>query len=223
MFIFSDKIVEIDLLLERSRKKWHLDAVQWMDYDDVCQIIRLHISKKWEQWDQERTFGPWCNRIISNQIKNIIRDNYTSFQKPCLKCPHYTSDNGCAFTSSGVQDTSCDDYAKWYKKKKNNHDVKLTLSMENQVLDHAVCINNEFDYDHSVNRLHFEVLKRIEDKDLRSIYKSLYIDEKEETHVITYALFSEDPSDSFKLKRLEILKRKFYEIAQEVMREEDVL
>ena len=82
MFVFQDKIAEIDVLLERSRKKWHLDAVQWMDYDDVCQIIRLHVHKKWHLWDQTRTFGPWCNRVISHQITNLIRNHYTSFQKP---------------------------------------------------------------------------------------------------------------------------------------------
>ena len=222
MFVFQDKITEIDALLERSRKKWHLDAVQWMDYDDVCQIIRLHISKKWHLWDQTRTFGPWANRVISHQITNLIRNNYTSFQKPCLKCPHYTSDNGCNFTETKVQDTSCDDYAKWSKKKKNNHDVKLTLSIENQVIDHAVCINNEFDYDHSVNRLHFEVMKRLSG-DPRKIYKALYIDERDEAFIILEPYFNDEKTDSQKNKKLELLKKSFYQVAQEVMREEDVL
>ena len=222
MFVFQDKIAEIDVLLERSRKKWHLDAVQWMDYDDVCQIIRLHVHKKWHLWDQTRTFGPWCNRVISHQITNLIRNHYTSFQKPSLKCPNYTSDNGCNFTKSGVQDTSCDDYAKWSKKKKNNHDVKLTLSIENQVIDHAVCINNEFDYDHSVNRLHFEVMKRLEG-DYRKIYKAIYIDERDESFIILDPYFNDEKTDSQKNKKLELLKKSFYQVAQEVMREEDVL
>lgn len=222
MFEFPDKIQEIDMLLERSRKKWHLDAVQWMDFDDVCQIIRLHIFKKWHLWDQTRTFGPWCNRVISHQITNLIRNNYTAFQKPCLKCPHYTSDNGCGFTASGVQDTSCDDYAKWSKKKKNNHDVKLTLSIENQVIDHSVCINNEFDYDHGTNRVHFEMMKRLS-KDHRIIYKALYIDEREDSFIILEPFFDDEKTDSQKMKKLELLKKSFYQVAQEVMREEDVL
>ena len=66
-----------------------------MDYDDVCQIIRLHIYKKWHLWDQSRPFKPWASMIISNQIKNLIRNNYSSFAKPCLRCPHNMGATSC--------------------------------------------------------------------------------------------------------------------------------
>ena len=41
----------------------------WVDFDDVCQIIRAHIHKKWDQWDQSRPIKPWLNKIIANQTK----------------------------------------------------------------------------------------------------------------------------------------------------------
>ena len=42
-----------------------------MDYDDVSQIIRLHIYKKWDMYDPAKPLAPWLNRIITNQIKNF--------------------------------------------------------------------------------------------------------------------------------------------------------
>ena len=49
---FEDKIEEIDQLLDVNRSKWQLDAIQWFDYDDVKQIIRIHINEKWDLWIQ---------------------------------------------------------------------------------------------------------------------------------------------------------------------------
>ena len=70
---FSDVI---DQELYKRKNNWFLTSVAWIDFDDVCQIIRAHIYKKWEQWDQERPIKPWLNKIISNQFKNILRNNY---------------------------------------------------------------------------------------------------------------------------------------------------
>ena len=222
MLAFEDKVGDIEELLQRNKHRWHLDAVQWMDYSDVCQIIRIHIHNKWHLWDQQRNFKPWCNTLICHQITNLIRNNYTTFQKPCLKCPHYTSDTGCALTESGHQDSSCEIYAKWSKKKKNVHDIKMPLSIENQVIDHVVSIDNDFDYDHSSNRLHFEVMKRLKDKH-RKVYKLLYIDELDDSCVTKEMdAISSDQNENPKYKHLDGLKKRFYEIAQQVMKEEDI-
>ena len=85
---FEDKREDLDQLLLKYRPKWQLSALAWLDYDDVCQIIRLHVYNKWHLWDQSRPFKPWASMIISNQIKNLIRNNYTSFANPCLRCQY---------------------------------------------------------------------------------------------------------------------------------------
>ena len=72
MVEYNDKIDEINELLIKLRNKWRLDSIQWMDYDDVSQHIRLHIWRKWDKWNQERPFAPWCRTVISNQIINLI-------------------------------------------------------------------------------------------------------------------------------------------------------
>ena len=70
----------------KRKPKWNLTAINWMDFDDVSNIIRAHIYKKWHLYNPEKALGPWLNRLISNQIKNLIRNNYTNYAKPCIRC-----------------------------------------------------------------------------------------------------------------------------------------
>ena len=44
---FEDCIEKIDLEINKRRSRWNLTALSWMDFDDVSQIIRIHIFKKW--------------------------------------------------------------------------------------------------------------------------------------------------------------------------------
>ena len=66
---FEDVIDKINLEISKRRGKWNLTILAWMDFDDVSQIIRIHIWKKWKMYDPEKPLAPWLNRIISNQIK----------------------------------------------------------------------------------------------------------------------------------------------------------
>ena len=70
---FEDYIDQIDEEIRKRKSKWTLTSIAWMDFDDISQILRIHIYKKWFLFDQDKPLGPWLNRIISNQIKNIIR------------------------------------------------------------------------------------------------------------------------------------------------------
>ena len=67
---FEDLIEQIDLEIRKRKSKWNLTALAWMDFDDVSQILRIHIFKKWHLYDNRKPLNPWINRIISNQIKN---------------------------------------------------------------------------------------------------------------------------------------------------------
>ena len=57
----------------KRKNKWTLSTLNWIDFEDVSQIIRFHIYKKWNLYDEKKPMLPWINRIISNQIKNLIR------------------------------------------------------------------------------------------------------------------------------------------------------
>ena len=69
---FEDVIEKIDTEILKRRGKWNLTILSWMDFDDVSQILRIHIYKKWHLYDPEKPLAPWLNRIITNQIKNLI-------------------------------------------------------------------------------------------------------------------------------------------------------
>ena len=64
---YEDKAKEIDVEIKKRRGKWFLDSLAWFDFEDVEQIIKAHIHKKWDQWDQRRSLKPWINKIITNQ------------------------------------------------------------------------------------------------------------------------------------------------------------
>lgn len=134
-YIYEDFADTIDEELKKRRRNWFLTSVNWVDFDDVCQIIRAHISKKWDQWDQSRPIKPWLNKIIANQMKNILRNHYSNYARPCLNCP-FNSDveyHLCSFTESGYQDSSCPLYAKWESSKKHAYNVKITLSLDSHI------------------------------------------------------------------------------------------
>ena len=82
-YTYEDFSEVIDLAIKKQQYKWRLSAVKWFDFDDVQQIIKLHISKKWHMWDQERPLEPWIGRIISNQIRNLVRNHYGNYVNPC--------------------------------------------------------------------------------------------------------------------------------------------
>ena len=106
-YSFEDKSDIIDKAITKQKKKWQLTAITWMDYDDVTQIIKIHIYKKWNMWDQSKPLEPWIGRIIANQLKNIIRNNYTNYIRPCLNCPNNSGDDQCRISPNGLQGNFC--------------------------------------------------------------------------------------------------------------------
>jgi len=177
---FEDKIEEINVEILKRKNKWNLSAIAWMDFYDVAQILRFHIYRKWHLYNSLKPLGPWVNRIISNQIKNLIRNNYSNYTRPCLKCTAAESEDGCSIY--GQQCSKCPLYANWAKTKKNAHDTKLTLSLENHAQEIYDIPNDNFNIEQGVSNIHKkmeQVLKPIEWK----IYTHLYIENKNEEEV----------------------------------------
>ena len=177
---FEDCIDTINREITKRRNKWNLTSLAWMDYEDVSQIIRIHIFKKWDMYDQAKPLGPWLNRIISNQIKNIIRNNYGNYARPCIKCAAAENERGCVIY--GSQCSECPLYAHWAKNKKRAHDTKLPVSLENHSQEVYSMITDSYDIESAANTLHEKmkkILKPIEWK----VYDLLYIQNKEEKYV----------------------------------------
>ena len=221
---FDSQCDSLEELLKRYRPKWQLSALAWIDYDDVCQIIRFHIYKKWHLWDQTRPFKPWASMIISNQIKNLIRNNYTSFAKPCLRCPHNMGATNCGWTQSGEQDVSCPLFSKWKKKKERAFNIKLPLTLEEGVATSTTNLRDFVDYKESSKKLHRLVMEQLNAKH-KKIYRLLYIENMEDNEVAERFGFKADSAKRKKprYKQIANLKKKFYNIALKIIRDNDIV
>jgi RNA polymerase sigma factor (sigma-70 family) len=221
---YEDLIPQIEEILNKYRAKWQLNALSWLDYDDVCQIIRLHIYKKWHLWDQTRAFGPWVSILVSNQIKNLVRNNYTNFAKPCLKCEHFLGGTECSFTKSGEHDNSCKIYAKWQKKKESAYNLKIPLLLDTTIFVNDNVYDDHFEYGEKVDKIHELIINELSDKH-QQIYIMLFIDHSPEEEVAKRFGFKRDTSKrkTPRYKQINNLKKKFYLIAERVIKEEDLL
>lgn len=169
---FESCLSLIDHELKKRRHKWTLHAVVYMNWDDVEQQIRVHIWKKWKQYDPKKPLANWVNAIISNQISNIRRNLYDAHARPCLKCAENQGANLCA--KYGVQDSSCPLYLHWERTKKRAHDTKLPVSMENHTQDVFSMPDSTIDIfrkQEIINVKMKEILRPVE----WEVYNSLYI------------------------------------------------
>ena len=177
---FEESINEINQEIAKRRSKWNLTAINWMDFNDVAQILRIHINKKWNLYDKSKPLAPWVNRIISNQIKNLIRNNYSNFARPCLKCAAAGPEDSCSIY--GEQCAKCPLFSHWFKNKKNAHDAKLTLALDNHVQEVNNLEFHQVNFEETAGNIHKKmqkVLKPIEWK----VYNYLYIQQKDEEDV----------------------------------------
>jgi hypothetical protein len=230
LFSYEDKSKEIDKELSKRRAKWFLHSVTWFDFEDVCQIIRAHIHQKWDQWDQSRALEPWVNRIISNQIKNILRNHYSNFVRPCLNCPFNQTENSssskvgslCGFTKTGLQDSSCPLYAKWEKTKKSAYDIKMAVTIESEQGSVLQITQDVFNVDHAIGKLHHEMKKCLPDKQY-DIYHMLFILHMEEEDVAkTLGYKSNERGRKAGYKQIKNLRKKFKEQAIILINKKDI-
>lgn len=172
---FEECIDIINNEINKRRGKWNLKFLTWIDFDDVAQIIRIHIYEKWHQYNEEKPLTPWLNVIISNQIKNIIRNVYGNYSRPCLKCAASEDGDNCRIY--GKQSSDCPLYATWEKSKKNAHNIKLPVSLDVHSKDvyelktEYVC----FDIKKTADNLHRKMKEELKPFEWR-VYKMLYID-----------------------------------------------
>lgn len=230
---FEDKFEDICLEIKKRRGRWFLDSLAWFDFEDVEQIIRAHIYRKWHQWDQSRSLGPWINKIITNQMKNILRNNYSNFVRPCLNCPFNQSrskeEQGirpgsfCGFTDSGLQDGSCPLYAKWEKTKKSAYDIKMAVAIENHSYEVSAMHDSFVDIDASAQKLHAKMKKVLPQKQYM-VYQMLYVDHMEEVEVAKVMGYkTSEKGRKAGYKQIKNLKKMFREKAIDALSDGDIM
>lgn len=177
---FEDCLPLIDAEIAKRRHKWNLSSISWMDYDDVAQIIRIHIFKKWGQYQPTRPLAPWLNTIITNQIRNLIRNHYSNFARPCLRCAAAVDGDKCSIYE--MQCSDCPLFAHWQKRKQPATHVKIPVSIENHAHEVHSIFDDSIDVTRHVQAVHDkmkEILKPIE----WQVYEGLFVLHKEETEI----------------------------------------
>ena len=170
---FEDYIEQIDAEIKKRKSKWNLTALAWMDFDDVSQILRIHIFKKWHLYDTKKPLNPWINRIISNQIKNLIRNNYGNYCRPCLKCAAAESGDLCYIYVKQCE--SCALFANWVRTKKQAYDAKLPVSINEHSAEINMTEYKDIDIIVLMKRLNEKMRQALKPAEWK-IYKALYID-----------------------------------------------
>lgn len=223
----SYNVVEEEL--NKRRGKWFLTSLAWLDFDDVKQIISAHIYKKWDQWDQDRPLRPWLNRIISNQLKNILRNYYSNYAKPCLNCPFnqsgITEENEaglCGFTESKMQCNECPLYAKWEKTKKSAYDIKMAVTIENHTHEIKSSSSTSFEMEQAQERLNKEMKKILSEKNFE-IYKMLFIKNMTDEQVAAKLGYkTTETGRKAGYKQIKNLKKQFKAKAEKILKTKDI-
>ena len=228
MLKFEDKIDVINELLEKHRYLWRLNSISYVDYDDICQIIRLHIYNKWDKWDQTRPLENWAATIITNQIKNAVRNTYTRLAPPCNSCPFNGGGNTCLFTSSGSRDNTCEAFEKWATYKQTGYNLKLptsldTFSLENNGESLDIAVSGDFDIEKSVKTFHKYMLNTLPFK-LALVYEILYINDGTDEDVARVFKFKGKNKKRISgYRQIFNMKNKIQEIARESLDKFDMI
>jgi len=224
--IFEDQIEVINQEIRKRKNKWFLDSMPWISFEDVEQIIRVHIYQKWDKWDQERELKPWINKIISNQFKNILRNYYLNFAKPCSNCPFDTSiggENLCSFTKSGSQDSSCPLYKKWEKSKKSAHDVKIPLRLDAQEYESSIFSVNSFNVDTAIVKVQEHLKNELSERHY-NIYVMLFVENRSESEVAEKLGYkTNEQGRKAGYKQIKNMRKLFKEKVMKIIKNQDIV
>jgi len=220
---FEEKLPIISTEIRKRKNKWQLSILKWLSFEDVEQIITIHIYKKWDMWDQSKPLEPWVSRIISNQMRNIIRNNYTNYVKPCANCVHNLGENHCAINRSGLQTKECSLYGTWEKSKQHGYNIKLPLELENHAREVESISSHNLDFDEAILSLNVE-MKKILSANYYTAYCMLYFEKKSDEEVAIFLGYrSSEKNRKVGYKQIKNLKKLFKDKAVEILKNKDII
>lgn len=195
--------------VEKRRRKWQLKALPWMDYDDVSQIIKIHIHKKWGYYDDSKPLAPWVARIVCNQISNLLRNNYSNVIAPCNKCVCSLPDGTCEIY--GEKGNSCPLFRNWFYNKKAAFDIKMPLPLQHHIEEVDGHLDEKCKLEYDIDKMHAIIKNHLTQREW-NVYKFIYIDGMDEMEVANLL-----PQ---KYRQIQVYKNKFYKLAKEIINEE---
>ena len=176
---FEEALPAIERLLALNKHKWQLKIISSLEWEDIAQIVRIHLFNKWHLYNPKRNFSPWANTIINNQLKNIRRNVYDFCSRPCLKCSYNLGGDLCGWSKDEKQNSSCPIYRKWEKSKKHAHNVTLPVSTENHTNEIMEMPSQNIDSERYILIFHDEMKKKLKPS-LWMCYEHLFVNNNSE-------------------------------------------
>lgn len=220
---FEDHIEVIETAIKKQRGRWRLDCITWFDFEDVEQVIKLHIYNKWHMWDQKRPLEPWINIIVTNQIKNLIRNHYGNYIKPCATFKFNMGDESCSYTLSNIQDSSCEKYKKWEMTKKPAFDLKIAVSADEHMYEIGSNSKEDVCFESSVDKLNNYMKKELSEIHYNA-YHMLFFEEASEEDVAAFMGYkTNEKKRKAGYRQVKNLKKMFMEKAARIIKEYDII
>lgn len=235
---FSEHYKDFCFWIERRRPKWR--AISVLEFDDVKSILLSRIYQQLDLYDEKRPLDRWTNTVISNGIRNLLRDNVYRDARPCISgkapgcgggssygsgCAYNQGDNKCGWTKSGLQDSSCAFYAKWMAKKQTKFAISAPLSIENHLDEYHTqpgeIVTEEW-VDEKKKLIDSKILGRLNKEEAR-IYKLLFIKHLEEEQVGEKMGYKKQANSDVKgYSQIRAIKIKIRQVAEQIISEEGI-
>jgi len=219
----------IDKEIGKRIFRWTLFSLAYISLDDISQLLHLHIARKIHLFDPlKAAFPNWANRLISNQLKNLMRNHYQSMAKPCNRCPYNGGGSTCAIF--GTHSQQCLDYAKWFGGKRYKMEINIAHSISaprltaehDQIHQEINDKTSDFtNFDKKIpefNNLLKQKLRPLEWK----AYTLLFIEHLTDLQAARQLNYSvEGGKASVGYKTIAKLKTKIYKVSQQVVKDMD--
>ena len=215
---FESQLDVIQHEIAKRKNKWTLVAIP---FEDVSQMVMIRIFKKYHLFEPEKgEFSHWVNKVISSAIKNILRDNYLKYNRPCLGCAKNLGGDICSYTPSGKQCEECPLFLKWKHSKEQHFNVKQSLSLENHSQEAESKVGDFTDIAGAKNVIDEKIKKKLKPIEYK-LYTLLYVEnltEREAGARMEYRQTNKDRGPGY--QQIAKMKAKILVAAKEVIDEE---
>ena len=203
----------------KRKYSWNIPSLEW---EDVSQILILRVWTKFDKYSTAKgTFEHWLNKLITNALNNLIRDNFSKYSRPCIAgCVYNLGNDDCSFTQSRKQCSECPLYKKWTVKKQQQFNMITSLSLEDHSNETYNIESDGASVDFSKQVIDDRLKESLSIRDYK-IYKMMFIDHKSLEYIGKKMNFKLLPSSHIPgYQELLKLKRKFINLSREIIIDE---
>lgn len=228
---FEEVASDIRAQINRRRQRWRATNIQ--EWDDVAQDIFIRAYNKWHLFDpNKKALSHWLNTLISNALKNKMRDLIYKTARPCLGsnkdqhcCVYNGGGNICTWSgnSTGIQCSACPAYRAWQERKGHLNNINTPLPLDNHAVEVGRVQCDFTDIEGKKKVLDDRILSHLTNETERRMYTMIFIEQKSEEevgHIMGYKLQDNSKTPGYQM----ILKfrKKVIALAKEIVIEEDL-